>query len=295
MRILILGAAGMLGHKVFQCARERHETWATFRSDGPPGTAAAFDAARSIGGVDATDPATVVRAIARARPDAVIDCIGIVKQRAAAKDPLTAIRINALFPHLLADMCAAAGARLVHISTDCVFSGRRGAYTELDPIDAEDLYGRSKALGEVQAPHAVTLRTSMIGRELSGHYGLVDWFIAKRGGRVSGYRRAIFSGFTTGALSDIILDVLERHSGLSGLYHVSADPINKYDLLVLLNESYGTRTEIVPDEGVVIDRSLDSSKFRAATGFRPAPWPDMIRALVADPTPYDSWSTVHVS
>lgn len=285
----------MLGHKVVQRARVRHDTWTTVRGDRPPPIPELFDEARSIGGVDATDPATVARAIREVRPDAVIDCIGIVKQRPAAKDPVTSIRINALFPHLLAEICGTAGARLVHISTDCVFSGRRGAYTETDPTDAEDLYGRSKALGEVTAPHAVTLRTSMIGRELSGHYGLVDWFLRQRGGRVPGYQRAIFSGFTTSALSDIILDVIEHHPGLSGLYHVSAEPVNKYDLLRLLNDAYGTDTEIVADGSVAIDRSLDSSRFRMATGYRPAPWADMIGAMAQDPTSYDSWSRTNVS
>jgi dTDP-4-dehydrorhamnose reductase len=286
----------MLGHKLLQISRERYETWATFRSSGAPTSPAGlFDARHAIGGIEATDMPGIVRAISQVHPDVVIDCIGIVKQRAAAKDPVAAIRINALFPHLLADACAAAGARLVHISTDCVFSGRRGGYLESDIPDAEDLYGRSKLLGEVDVPHAITVRTSMIGRELSGHYGLVDWFLSQHGGRVSGYTRAIFSGFTTIALSRLILEIVDRWPHLSGLYHVSADPISKHDLLFLLNDAYGARVEIVADDTVAIDRSLDSSGFRAATGFRPASWNDMIAELAADPTPYKPWSTVHVS
>ena len=296
MRILIMGGAGMLGHKLLQVFRERHETWATFRADRPPATPAGlFDPARSVTGVEATDTSAAVRAIARVRPDAVVDCIGIVKQRAAAKDPIAAIRVNALFPHLLSDACAAAGARLVHISTDCVFSGRRGGYVEGDPPDAEDLYGRTKLLGEVDAPHALTLRTSMIGRELSGHYSLLDWFLSQHNRTVRGYTNAVFSGLTTIALSRLIVDIVERLPGLSGLYHVSADPINKHDLLHLLNAAYGAGVTILPDDSLALDRSLDSSRFRAASGFQPAPWAAMVAELAADLTPYDEWSTANVS
>jgi len=290
MRVLILGAAGMLGHKLWQVYRDRFDTWATVRSGYPEyAVYALFDPQRLLSGVDAFNFDTVVRALATVRPDAVINCIGIIKQLPTAKDPIVSLTVNSLFPHRLAHLCQAAGARLIHISTDCVFSGRKGMYSEDDISDAEDLYGRSKFLGEVDAPGCLTLRTSIVGRELQSANGLVEWFLSSRGGRVRGYTGAIYSGFTTLALADIIADVLDRHPALSGVYQVSSEPITKYDLLCLLRDASGIQIEIEPYPDVQIDRSLDSSRFRAATGFAPPPWAEMVGAMAADPTPYDQW------
>lgn len=289
MNVLILGGGGMLGHKVWQLSRSRFRTMATVRANAAAVERYGFSRDEAIQGVDATDFDSIVRAVAKAEPDVVVNCIGIVKQLAAAKDPIPSITINSLFPHRVHALCRAAGARLIHISTDCVFSGRQGSYVETDQSDAEDLYGRSKFLGEAGGEGALTLRTSIIGRELSGATGLVEWFLANRGGRLNGYTRAIFSGLTTSLLATVILDVAANQPALSGLFHVSVDPINKYDLLRLLDQAYGTRTEIRPDDSVVIDRSLDSSRFRAATSFAPPSWPELVAAMAADPTPYDQW------
>ena len=220
MRVLILGGSGMLGHKLWQTFRGRFDAYVTFRQ--PAGAYARtglFDPARSIGGVSAGDFDSVTRAFARARPEAVVNCVGIVKQDAAAKDPSTSIAVNALFPHRLAALCGAAGARLVHLSTDCVFSGRGGNYSEADDPDASDLYGRTKLLGEVGGENCLTIRTSMIGRELSGAHGLLEWFLSQEGGRVRGFRRAVFSGFTTGALAGLLARVVGERPELSGVWH----------------------------------------------------------------------------
>ena len=296
MRILILGGSGMLGHKLWQVYRNRFDTWATVRSSYRAyARYDLFDSQRLLGGVDAFNFDTVVRALVTVQPDVVINCTGIIKQLAAAKDPIVSLTINSLFPHRLALLCQASGARLIHISTDCVFSGRKGMYTEDDVSDAADLYGRSKFLGEVGAPGCLTLRTSIIGRELQTASGLVEWFLSNREGRVRGYTRAIYSGLTTLALADIITDILERHPELSGLYHVSSEPINKYDLLCLLRDAFGVQVEIEPYAEVQIDRSLDSSRFRAATDFTPPTWSDMIKAMAEDSTPYDEWRTTNGS
>lgn len=278
----------MLGHKLWQTLSRRFDTWATLRRSparfAPPGL---FDDSRSVVNVSAHDFDSVVRALALVRPDAVVNCVGIVKQDAASKDPYQSIAVNALFPHRLAQACAAAGARLIHLSTDCVFTGRRGNYSERDPSDAEDIYGRTKWLGEVNYPRALTVRTSMIGRELAGAHGLVEWFLSQRGGKVRGFRRAVFSGFTTQELSNIVGDVIEKHEGLSGVWHVAAEPINKYDLLTLVKGAYGLDVGIEPDEEFVCDRSLDGSRFRDETGFEPRPWPEMIERMARDETPYE--------
>lgn len=295
MRILILGGAGMLGHKLWQYYRDRFDTWVTLRTNyHEVARYELFDPARTIGGVDAFDLDSVVRAFSAVKPDVVINCIGIIKQLSTARDPIISLTVNSLFPHRLVNLCKAARARLIHISTDCVFSGRKGMYTEADPSDAEDLYGRTKFLGEVNDPAALTLRTSIIGRELSTASGLVEWFLSNRGGTVQGYNRAIYSGLTTLALAQVISDIIEHWAELSGIYHVSSDPINKYDLLCLLRDTIGVNLRVEPHAQVQIDRSLDSSRFREATGFLCPSWAQMIQDLVADPMPYENWHSIKV-
>jgi dTDP-4-dehydrorhamnose reductase len=296
MRVLILGGSGMLGHKLRQTFAPRFDTCATFR--GAPEAQARLPLAaesQAVGGVSAEDFDTVARAFELARPEAVVNCVGIVKQDAAAKDPVASITVNSLFPHRLAALCRGAGARLVHLSTDCVFSGRGGNYSEADAPDAGDLYGRTKLLGEVGGEGCLTVRTSMIGRELSGAHGLLEWFLSQEGGRVRGFRRAVFSGFTTPALAEVLARLLSEHKGLSGVWHAAADPINKFDLLSLVKEVYGLRVEIEPDETFACDRSLDGSRLREATGIRAPSWPEMIAALREDPTPYDEIRAGRVS
>lgn len=287
-RLLVLGGAGMMGHKLWQVADRQVETWATVRRVTPAlRTAGIGDAARTIEGVDVRQPAGLDAALERARPDAVVNCVGVVKQLAAATDPVESITINALYPHLLAGACRQRGIRLVHISTDCVFDGRSGGYREDDASNATDLYGRTKALGEVTGRGCVTVRTSIIGRELSGAAGLVEWFLSRRGRTADGFARAIFSGFTTIALSRILLRILTDHPGLEGLYHVAAAPIDKLTLLQLLNSAYKAGVTITPREEPRIDRSLDAGRFLATTGLVPPPWEAMIAEMAADTTPYD--------
>lgn len=281
-RVLVLGAAGMLGNAVLRVFADSpgFETRGTVRSGAAAARLPAAVQARVIADIDVTDPGHLERAFAQAQPDVAINCVGVVKQLAAADDPLEAVPINALLPHRLSKLCAETGARLVHLSTDCVFSGRTGRYRESDIPDATDLYGRSKLLGEVDAPHAITLRTSIIGHELSGAHSLIGWFLAQPG-PVRGFTRAIFSGLPTVEVARAIRDHVLPHPELHGVYHLSADPIAKYDLLKLVAARYGKAIEIVRDDGLVIDRSLDSSRLRAATGFTPKPWPDLVAAMEA--------------
>lgn len=292
MRVLILGGAGMLGHKLWQVFRDRFDTWITVRSSYQQYSHYnLFDPGRTLGGIDAFNFDTVVRAIAEVQPDAVINCIGIIKQLPTANDPIVSLTVNSLFPHRLANLCAAANLRLIHFSTDCVFSGRKGMYTEDDISDAEDLYGRTKFLGEVSGPGSLTVRTSIIGRELATTSGLVEWFIGNRGGHVRGYSQAIYSGLTTLTLADIVAEILERRSTLTGVYQISSDPLDKYTLLCQLREAFGIQIAVDRYADVVIDRSLDSTRFRKSTGIIPLSWQSMISAMVADPTPYDAWRT----
>lgn len=233
---------------------------------------------RLVVGVDVENFDSLSAAFAETRPELVVNCIGLVKQLSAADDPLQALPINAMLPHRLARLCQIVGARLVHVSTDCVFAGTRGLYREVDAPDAQDLYGRSKLLGEVDYPHAITLRTSIIGHELASAHGLVGWFLAQHG-PVRGFSRAVFSGLPTVELARVIRDHVLPRPELHGLYHVSAEPIDKHTLLGLVREAYGKTIDITPDERLVIDRSLDSTRFREATGFTPKPWPALVQAM----------------
>ena len=287
MRVLILGAGGMLGHKVWDVFRDRFDCRAALRTRLP---LPLFDDERVIDGFDATNFDAVARLIATTKPHVVVNCIGVVKQLAAAHDPIAAITLNSLFPHVVARASAEAGARMIHISTDCVFAGTRGHYREDDVPDASDLYGRSKLLGEV-TDGALTIRTSIIGRELRTSNGLVEWFLSNRGGAVRGFTNAIFSGVTTATLAPILADVIERHSDLHGLYHVAGAAISKYDLLMMLNAATSAGVTITPDDSFVIDRSLDATRFQAATGVQPPEWPEMIAALAAEAPHYERWRT----
>ena len=288
-RVLVVGGTGMLGHKVWQVFRERFETWVTVRSAEGLECTGLFSGDRVIPDVQVERFDTVVRACATANPSVIVNCAGIVKQRKAAADTLSSIAVNALFPHQAAAQARAAGARFIHISTDCVFAGTRGSYSERDTPDATDVYGRTKLLGEVAGPGSLTLRTSIIGRELAGATGLTEWFLAQRGGRVKGFTRAWFSGVTTLALANTLAEVIDHHSSLEGIYHVASAPISKYDLLRKLNEVYAAGIDIEPADDLQIDRTLDGSAFADATGLRAAGWDQMLADMTSDPTPYDQW------
>lgn len=279
-RVLVLGASGMLGHAVFRLFSESdHDgTWGTVRSSPSILISDGQQAGHLISGIDVENADALTRVFAAIRPTHVVNCVGVVKQLATAVDTLTAVPLNTLLPHRIARLCELGGARLIHISTDCVFSGTKGMYTESDTPDARDLYGLSKLLGEVDYPHAVTLRTSIIGHELSGAHGLVEWFLAQKS-VVKGYLRAVFSGLPTVELARVIRDHVLPNQELRGVYHVSAEPINKYELLNLVARTYGVQTRIEADNQVVIDRSLDSARFRALTGYKPVSWPELVRSM----------------
>lgn len=279
MKILVLGASGMLGNAMLR-VMSAQEAWSVFGTvrGASPALHAAAPRALLIPGVHADQPDSLLAAFAQARPDVVINCVGLVKQLSNAEDPLVAVPINTLLPHRLARMCEVAGARLVHVSTDCVFSGKQGNYTEFDLADAQDVYGRSKLLGEVDYPHAVTLRTSIIGHELRSAHGLIDWFLSQQA-RVKGYTEGVFSGLPTCELARVVRDFVIPHASLRGVYHVAAEPISKHDLLQIVNREYGKNLQIEPDDQVKINRSLDASRFREATGYVALAWPDLIAQM----------------
>lgn len=282
MRILILGGDGMLGHQLLVSYQKHHEVMVTLRRDlSDYAVFKIFNAKNSYTGIDVRNNDRLVEVFSDFRPEAVINAIGIIKQRSEAKDAIPSLEINALLPHRLALLCKATGARLIQLSTDCVFSGRKGSYKESDEADALDLYGKTKYLGELHESYSVTLRTSIIGLELSRKKSLIEWFLAQHG-TIKGFQKAIFSGFTTLEMSRIIDDILLNHPEISGLYNVSSLPISKYELLALLKKKLKFDINIEPDNSLIIDRSLDSSRFQSELNYRPPSWDAMLDELAQD-------------
>ena len=280
LSVLVLGASGMLGNTLFRLfsQSDKFNTIGAVRSSGPPGQLPVALHKNIVHGLDVSDMDNLHRIFSHIRPDVVINCVGLVKQLMEVDDPLVAIPINALLPHRIARLCDVAGARLIHVSTDCVFSGSKGDYREDDYPDANDLYGRSKYLGEVDYPHAITLRTSIIGHELNSAHGLVNWFLGQQE-QIKGYTNAIFSGLPTIELARVIRDLIIPNTGMRGVYHVSAEPISKFDLLQLIAKVYGKKIAINADDALKIDRSLNSDRFRTASGYVPLSWPDLIQQM----------------
>ena len=280
-KLLLFGATGMLGSQLFYYLhRYGYDIYATVRHRGTRRLPMSL-ASKIRWGIQVDDMAAIEDLISEIQRDVIINCIGIIKQVPEAKDPIPAIRVNALFPHQLAQLCNQYHIKLIHISTDCVFDGSKGNYYESDPPSPTDLYGRTKLLGELNQEGCLTLRTSIIGHELQSRYGLVEWFLGQAG-PVKGYTRAIYTGLPTIEFSRIIAEYILPRPELWGLYHISADPITKYDLLQLIKATYQRDTVIIPDDSVVIDRSLNSKVFRKITGYQPLSWPNLVEAMYQD-------------
>lgn len=282
MKILVFGATGMIGNAMIRVLSEKKD-WQVFGTIRLEDARRFFSPAISsnlVTGVDVEKHDALVRVFSQVKPDVVINCIGLTKHLKKSNDPLLAIPLNALLPHRLAEVCLVAGARLVHVSTDCIFAGTKGGYVEDDPADAKDMYGKLKFLGEVKYPNAITLRTSTIGHELQSTYGLLEWFLSQKE-RCNGFNRAIFSGLPSTVFAQIVRDIVIPRTDLFGLYHVGANPISKYDLLCLIGKVYGKPIEIIRDDEFVIDRSFNSVRFCKATGFVPPSWPELIQSMHA--------------
>jgi dTDP-4-dehydrorhamnose reductase len=289
-RILVLGGSGMLGHKVTQVAvKSFRDTWCTLRDE-----AAADHFGRYLplskermAPLDAFDDSALESVLHRIRPSVVVNCIGVVKQKEEAQNPILTLTLNSVLPHKIAAIIGQWNARLIHFSTDCVFSGSKGNYSEKDIADATDLYGRSKLLGEVTTPNALTLRTSIIGRELYSHRSLLDWFLKQSFPSVPGYKSAWWNGVTTNHLAEFVVQIIAEHPNLAGLYHLGGPKLSKFELLTMIKAAYGLETAIASDESVVLDRTLNPDRLCNEIGYECPPWSELLRDLLSDPTPYD--------
>jgi dTDP-4-dehydrorhamnose reductase len=276
-KILILGASGMLGHTLFKyLSAKNFEVYGTLRNSNLCHYFNEELKTNLIPTFDLSSTEEILRVVNLIRPNIIINCVGVIKQLAYANDPLITLPINSLLPHKLSQITKTIGARLIHISTDCVFSGRKGMYTEHDQEDATDLYGISKKIGEVvKEPHVITIRTSIIGHELNSCHSLLEWFLNQEK-FVDGYANAFFSGLPTIELSEVIEKYIIPNEHLNGLYHVSSKSISKYHLLKLINEIYDKNISIKKNETFSINRSLDSIKFQNVTGYTSKTWQDLI-------------------
>lgn len=288
MKILIFGGGGMLGHKLVQILNDKFDVWATLHSNFEKYEKfSIFSKDKVFENVNVEDSSNYFDIVRDLKPDVILNAIGIIKQLPVSKDVVTTLTINSIFPHKLAEVAKETNSRLITFSTDCVFDGKKGNYTEADLSDAYDVYGKSKWFGEVADENCLTIRTSIIGRELFTQKSLIEWFLSNRGGKVKGFTNAIYSGFPTIIMARIVEDLIENHQNLSGLYHISSEPINKFDLLKLVREKYNIDVEIEPFEDFSIDRSLNSDKFRKETGFVPKKWEKMIEVMADDSTTYE--------
>lgn len=281
MKVLVLGVTGMLGSTVYKYLVEspRLDVFGTARSSLYKDYFSTQLIERVIPEINVLDQKQLVSVVNEVKPDVIINCVGLVKQLPGSNSLLECIPLNSLLPHRLMLLASKVNARLIHISTDCVFSGKRGHYLETDTPDAEDLYGISKSIGELNdVKNTITLRTSLIGHELNSNRSLIDWFLSQDV-KIKGYRKMIFSGLSTIEMARVIRDFVLPNPHLEGLYHVSSEPIGKYELLKLVAKIYRKEIEIIPDDEIQIDRSLVSDKFFQATGYRAPSWPDLVEAM----------------
>lgn len=290
-RILILGGGGTLGHKLWQALPSRFpDTFVSIRKNRDfYAKCGLFTGPNVVDGLDLRDFSRLNAVLDELKPSVIVNCAGVTLRSKEALDKNSAISINALLPHRLAEWCSRSGARLIHFSTVCVFDGRTGGYTEDSPPDARDLYGMTKALGDVSAPFALTLRSSFIGREIFGGAELLEWFLAQKGKKIKGFTRALFTGLATNKLAELVGELIEKHPDLNGLYHVSSETLSKYDLLKLMKEAYKLDVEITPEDGFEMKRDLDGRRFEKAAGFSCPPWKVMMAEMAADRTPYGDW------
>lgn len=290
-RILILGGAGTLGHKLWQHLPSKFpETFVSIRkSRAFYSKCGLFAGPNVIDGLDLRDFTRLNEVLNEVKPSVIVNCAGVTLRSKEALDKNSAISVNALLPHRLADWCSRSGSRLIHFSTVCVFDGKTGGYTEDSPPDARDLYGMTKALGDVNASFALTLRSSFIGREIFGGTELLEWFLAQKGKKIKGFTKALFTGLTTNKLAELVGDLIDNHPGLNGLYHVSSETVSKYELLKLMKEAYGLDVQIEPDDSFECRRDLNADRFAKAMGFACPPWKRLMAEMAADRTPYSDW------
>jgi dTDP-4-dehydrorhamnose reductase len=284
MKIVILGGTGMIGHKLWHNLSKRfddvytiiHRAKKEFESYG------IYNGDKVIDSIDVRDFKLLDGILLGLRPHVIINCIGITKRNPDSNNAISCLILNALLSHMLAEWGKVHGARVIVFGTDCVFNGKEGNYVEESLPSAEDLYGRTKYLGEIRERNCLTLRTSFIGRELTSFTELLEWFLAQDGKTIKGFRKALYTGVSTIYLSRVVGDLIEYHQNLSGLYHLSGEIISKYDLLCLARDAFKVNIEIIPDDSFICSRTLIGERFKKAIGVTVPSWREMMPEIASD-------------
>lgn len=284
MKILILGANGMIGHRVLLEANSQFGTevyGATRRSLDVFLGNKAFGS-NLVENIDVLDWASLENLLHSIRPDVIVNAVGLTLRREKISDLSYAMEINSLYPHKLSNWAAANKSRVIHFSTDCVFGGESGHYTELSLPTAKDNYGKTKFLGEITNNSSLTLRFSCIGQELDVKSELLEWFLAQKGKAIRGFTRAMYSGVTSLVVARETCRIISDFKDLTGLYQISSEPISKYDLLLLAKKHFNIDIKIEAFEGFISDKTLVSEKYSAKTGFKCQSWEAMMQELAND-------------
>ena len=291
MKVIVLGASGLIGHKLFEKLSLRFETYGTLRLKREEYENDFFkDYDNFIDQIDVHDFDNLIKNLNRVNPDVILNCVGITKRKDEINLPLESIYVNSLFPHKLLSWAISNNKRLIHFSTDCVFTGKEGNYTELSLTNAEDVYGRTKALGEVNYKNGLTIRSSFIGRELSTNSELLEWFLSNTTESINGFKNALYSGVSTIFLAKTIGDIVEFYPELYGLRQLSVKkPISKHDLLIIAKDKFNKRVDIVAEEEFQIDASLNGDLLRKEISYGNPNWTDMMEELAADNRYYKSY------
>ena len=284
MRILILGADGMIGHKIAQSLEDFELILASRKSI----------SLKSIGIIKGkmvlhnliTDSLDLL--LDSTTPDIIINCAGITTRRGVEDNIVNTGLLNSELPHKLDSWANLNSKKLIHFSTDCVFSGNRGNYLDNDFADADDIYGKSKALGEVDSPNTLTLRCSMIGRELYNFTELFEWLLKNKNKKIEGYSNTFYSGITTVRMGIILNQILKKNLNLSGIYNISSTPISKFDLLIKLSNAFNLNVEVKQNTNNKSNKVLISEKFTEITGIYPPNWDDLISEFKEDCEKYKS-------
>jgi len=284
MRVLILGASGLIGHKLLQKLSGSFETFAALhKSKEYYGNHLLFSGDNIIDKIE-VENFDVLRGLLHAiNPDVIINCVGITKRKIEIDKPIVSIEINSLFPHKLAIWAKNYGKRVIHFSTDCVFDGKLGNYNEDSITTAEDLYGKTKALGEINYSHSLTIRSSFIGQELFGKTELLEWFLSQNGRQINGYINTLYSGVSVIYMADIVKKIIDNYPKLSGLYQLALEnPISKYDLLCIARDAYKINVDIIPDGNHIHKPTLDNTRLKKAIKITVPSWKEMMEKLAAE-------------
>ena len=293
MKILILGADGMLGHKLFQLlGMDYPETFGTISGKSsiyPYSGISFFHTDKVIPEVNMLDFGQIEHIINQLNPDYIINCLRVATHGDETAPPLQTITVNSLLPHQLAEVAKKNGARMIHFSSDCVFNGKQGMYTEEDPPNATHIYGQTRLLGEVFADNVLVLRGSVIGRELIQHSSLLDWFLRQQGSEINGFTHAIYSGLSSVETVRVVQMIISIKPSLTGLYHIASKPINKYNLLKLAQKNFGIKVTIHKQNKYFVNRSLAAEKIKYALGYVAPSWSSMMKELAEENEQYNKW------